>query len=92
MGTKNNPGEFDCYEAAAPDEPMFILLARDAHAPFLVELWRQARAGDIYEMVLTFAAFTSALNGANFREHDAKAREADRCAESMREWSRDNRR
>lgn len=29
MGTKNNPGEFDCYANAAPDEPMFILLGRD---------------------------------------------------------------
>lgn len=29
MGTKNNPGEFDCYKNALPDEPMFVLLARD---------------------------------------------------------------
>lgn len=39
MGTKNNPGKFDCYANAAPDEPMFILLARDADAPALVYLW-----------------------------------------------------
>lgn len=26
MGSKNNPGKYDCYEAADPDEPMFILL------------------------------------------------------------------
>ena len=25
MGTKNEPGEFDCYAAAEPDEPMFII-------------------------------------------------------------------
>jgi len=43
MGTKNNPGNFDCYANAAPDEPMFILLARDLQAPELVELWAQRR-------------------------------------------------
>jgi hypothetical protein len=43
MGTKNNPGKFDCYENAEPDEPMFILLARDPTASFLVELWAKVR-------------------------------------------------
>lgn len=43
MGTKNNPGEFDCYENAEPDEPMFILLGRDKHAPTLVWLWATLR-------------------------------------------------
>lgn len=40
MGTKNNPGQYDCYVKAEPDEPMFILLARDESAPLLVEIWR----------------------------------------------------
>jgi hypothetical protein len=44
MGTKNNPGKFDCYANAAPDEPMFVLLARDPLAPILVELWASLRA------------------------------------------------
>jgi hypothetical protein len=44
MGTKNNPGPFDCYANAEPDEPMFILLGRDKHAPLLVELWAALRA------------------------------------------------
>lgn len=39
MGTKNNPGTYDCYAAADPDEPMFVLLGRDPLAPFLVGLW-----------------------------------------------------
>lgn len=39
MGTKNNPGKFDCYTKAEPDEPMFVLLARDPLAPILVNLW-----------------------------------------------------
>src|SRR5689334_7475358 len=41
MGTKNNPGRYDCYANAEPDEPMFILLGRDARAPALVEEWAQ---------------------------------------------------
>lgn len=43
MGTKNKPGHFDCYTNAAPDEPMFILLARDQGAPSLVRLWAERR-------------------------------------------------
>lgn len=43
MGTKNNPGAFDCYAAAQPDEPLFVLLGRDPLAPALVELWATTR-------------------------------------------------
>lgn len=43
MGTKNNPGQHDCYDKADPDEPMFVLLARDPLAPILVELWASMR-------------------------------------------------
>lgn len=46
MGTKNNPGAFDCYANAGPDEPMFVLLARDKHAPALVWLWAALRELD----------------------------------------------
>jgi hypothetical protein len=46
MGTKNNPGQFDCYANAEPDEPMFILLGRDKHASALVELWALMRAAE----------------------------------------------
>lgn len=46
MGSKNNPGRFDCYEAADPDEPMFVLLGRDKHAPTMVWLWASLRELD----------------------------------------------
>lgn len=39
MGTKENPGEFDCYAAAMPDEPIFILKSTDATAPIVVRMW-----------------------------------------------------
>ena len=46
MGTKNNPGHFDCYAKAEPDEPMFVLLARDPLAPDTVEAWARRRERD----------------------------------------------
>lgn len=39
MGTKANPSPYDCYAKAEPDEPMFILLARDRAAPHLIRKW-----------------------------------------------------
>lgn len=39
MGTKSNPGDFDCYANAEDDEPMFILLARDESAPAIIREW-----------------------------------------------------
>lgn len=41
MGTKNNPGDYDCYENAHDDEPMFVLLAKDSNAPDLVDTWAE---------------------------------------------------
>lgn len=43
MGTKNNPGKYDCYAKAEPDEPVFVLLGRDRAAPALVWLWAVMR-------------------------------------------------
>lgn len=43
MGTKNNPGKYDCYANAEPDEPMFVLLARDRFASALVRSWATMR-------------------------------------------------
>lgn len=43
MATKNRPGKFDCYTAAAPDEPMFVLLARDRAAPIAIWAWIEER-------------------------------------------------
>jgi len=53
MSTKNDPGPFDCYANAKPDEPMFVLLGRDRHAAVLVHLWAAMRRlecnGDLQE-------------------------------------------
>jgi hypothetical protein len=47
MGTKNNPGEFDCYSKALPDEPMFVLLARDPRSVQLVRMWADMWSNDV---------------------------------------------
>lgn len=44
MGSKEEPGAFDCYANAEPDEPMFVLLGRDRHAPGLVRQWVALRS------------------------------------------------
>lgn len=48
MGTKLDPGKYDCYENALPDEPMFVLLARDPHFHHLVNEWVYLREQDIH--------------------------------------------
>ena len=76
MGTKNDPGEYDCYENAEPDEPMFVLLARDPHAPPIVRAW-----ADYYE--------SEGLEGFDEKpseDRTRKAAEARACAESMEQW------
>lgn len=51
MATKNHGGQFRCYDAALPDEPMFVILARDPAAPATVEFWatERVRQGKVHE-------------------------------------------
>ena len=78
MGTKNNPGQFDCYSNAAPDEPMFVLLGRDPHAPLAVERWAEDRE-------------TLIVMGVKPESDRALVEEARECAKAMRayRWQRD---
>lgn len=77
MGSKNKPGDFDCYGNALPDEPMFILLARDPRAPDLVEAWAGARIYDI-------------ATGKRPQGDMAMVEEAQQCAKNMRSWRKAN--
>lgn len=43
MGTKRDPGQFDAWLAAEPDEPIFTLLARDPAAPDAILEWIRVR-------------------------------------------------
>ena len=78
MGTKNEPGEFDCYANAEPDEPMFVLLARDASAPASIEEWAEKRAQDIRD-------------GVKPESDWPMVKEARECAGAMREWRKRHR-
>jgi len=39
MGTKQNAGQFDCMEKIAPDEPFFVLRAKDPIGVHVVRYW-----------------------------------------------------
>ena len=73
MGSKNNPGQFDCYANAEPDEPMFILLGRDKSAPSLVRAW-------------AFQRRTAIENGMKPASDLPMVAEANACADAMEEY------
>lgn len=77
MGTKENPGKYDCYANALPDEPMFILLARDPDFMRLVNMWADKRMLDIRcgerpttDVHLVSEAKNCALDGAAWRKNN----------------------
>jgi hypothetical protein len=74
MGTKNNPGKFDCYANAEPDEPIFILLGRDPHSHAAVRKW----ADDRYSMICAGLKPVSDIH---------LVVEARQCAEAMEQYS-----
>jgi hypothetical protein len=86
MGTKAEPGTFDCYEAAEEDEPMFVLLARDPDAPAVVRQWTANRM-----QRLVFGADISNFNMAAFLASLDKLIEARACADQMEMWRAEHR-
>ena len=74
MGTKLKPGKFDCYENAEPDEPMFVLLARDPMAPILVSLWADLREHARGNGAKVFEARTCAIEMGKWRLRKLAAR------------------
>jgi len=77
MGTKLKPARFDCYANALPDEPMFILLARDASASGVVKLWAMERLCEISQ-------------GRRPESDRPMVEEARQCAKDMAEWRSTN--
>lgn len=49
MGTKANPGRYDCYAALKPDEEHFVLMGRDEHFARVVGFWAMLRMQHIAE-------------------------------------------
>jgi hypothetical protein len=77
MGTKNQPGEFDCYANALPDEPMFVLLARDPDFERRVCEWARNRefaiaCGDrpLTDKTAVDEAYQCARDGARWRREN----------------------
>jgi len=77
MGTRTEPGEYDCYSRALPDEPLFILLGRDQCAPQAVAQWCTAREAMILHKLLPQSDLPMLA-------------EARRSAAAMVEWRRAN--
>lgn len=85
MGTKTNPGKFNCYAKADPNEEMFILLGRDPCAAVTVLFWRWIRmqTGDNEQSVQLDEALKSVLllnENAQARGKELQTVEALRCA------------
>jgi hypothetical protein len=77
MGSKNNPGKFDCYANALPDEPMFVLLGRDPDFERLVREWAVQRQRAIFcgdrpesDQGLVMEAMECAMAGARWRREN----------------------
>ena len=75
MGSKSTPGRFDCYANALPDEPMFVLLARDPDFFRLVHEWAVRRGADVRcglrpqsDMALVAEAEACAWEGERWRK------------------------
>lgn len=92
MGTKLEPGAFDCYDNAKPDEPMFVLLARDRTAAALVALWAAVRSGNRSDFADAIGELD--LCRLQYERIDstapAKIEEAFMCSSTMRDWRRAN--
>lgn len=89
MATKNNPGKYDCYGNAGPDEPIFTLRAKDPLAEFLVAAWAALKAGDTEaaKKLMDDAAAAHAESGKPLLPYqDEKSIEAQQCASAMRSW------
>lgn len=76
MGTKNNPGSYDCFANLAPDEPYFVLVAHDAMAPSLIRNWATIRQQQVEQ-------------GIKPAEDMLQVHEARQCAAQMEIWRAD---
>ena len=88
MGTKNNPGEFDCYANADRDEPLFVLRAKDKSAPDVVRHWAYQ-----YKLRKEQANGKGKGDGPQPLTPDQRRKylEALDCADQMAEWYNLNR-
>lgn len=84
MGTKQNPGVFDCYDKIEDNEPFFTLRANDETAADFVELWADIHGANPLGAVQTFARLLNQLKFVDVNR--PKIMEAYNNAEAMRNW------
>ena len=92
MGTKMDPGKYDCYAKLAGDEPYFVLRAKDPVAPYLVHAWRMLRKGDL-DNALSFIRQAPVIEPGDEKYLDPlsdKSKESYGVAMSMRAWYDEN--
>jgi hypothetical protein len=77
MGTKNNPGKFDCHSKALPDEPTFTICARDPDFERLVKDWAINRQRAIFngdrpedDHAMVEEAIETAIDGSRWRKNN----------------------
>ncbi len=90
MGTKQNPGKYDCLEKAGEDEPVFVLVARDPSASFLVACWAAVRSGDGMAAIAAVQRAIAATEKARKGVDAEKVTEAYQCSEQMAKWYSEN--
>ena len=83
--TKDNPGEFDCYQRAGTDEPLFVLRSTDPSAPRLVRQW-----ADEYELRKGIQNSSGDGPGLLDERQQRKVDEARECARAMEAWRQAN--
>lgn len=70
MATKNNPGAFQCYQAALPDEEIFTILGRDQAGPATLEFWASERKRlGLFKTQDDLDRIAAAMNEANKMRH-----------------------
>lgn len=85
MGTRNNPGRYDCYARAEDDEPLFTLLGRDPQGANLVHMWIMLRNKDAQGARRLLEKMIVTADQQPYKPTNAaKVVEAINCADHMR--------
>lgn len=90
MGTKKEPGAYDCYAKLEEDEPYFLLRGKDPVGPYLVKIWAASRQGKlnvIEDLVRDMARDQDVVSRVSSDDHE-KLQEARQCAANMESWRR----
>lgn len=84
MGTKQNPGEFDCLDKIYDDEPFFVIRAKDPVAERVIRYW-------VYLRIEKWIRENPGRNRDEIPvEYQRKLEEADQCSIDVSNWRRDN--